>query len=351
MGNSYCVERNFGIPVEGTTTTATAGPTGGPGNGVSTPKPIQTGMVTNCNKFYLVKKDEGCYDIAAAQGISLSDLYAWNAALNGDCTGLWVNVYVCVGIIGGPTATTTAATTTPPSNGVSTPTPTQSGMVSNCAKFYHVKEDDSCYDIAIGHGISPSDFSAWNPAVKDDCSGLWPNVYVCVGLIGGTTRPPTTTTSAGNGISTPQPTQPSMVSNCNKFHKVLPDQICQEIANLYGISLADFTKWNPQAKSDCSGLWANTYACVGVIGYTPPTKTTLKTSTTSKGNGVSTPTPTQPGMVGNCKTFYKIVSGDTCQVVATKAKITLANFYKWNPSVGSNCQYLQLGVYVCTGLI
>jgi LysM repeat protein len=322
-------------------------------------------MVTNCNKFYLVKQDEGCYDIAAAQGISLSDLYAWNAALNGDCSGLWANVYVCVGIVGGPTVTTTpsstakpTSTTTTPGNGVSTPTPTQTGMVSNCGKFYLVKQDEGCYDIAASQGISLSDLYTWNAALKGDCSGLWANVYVCVGLIGQTpTSKPTvttttskTTTTTGNGISTPTPTQPGMVSNCNKFHFVETGQVCQQIANLYGISLANFNTWNPQAKSDCSGLWANTYACVGVIGYTPPTSTT-KTSTSTKGNGVATPTPTQPGMVGNCKTFRKVVSGDTCQSITNSAKISLAQFYTWNPSVGSNCEYLQLGVYVCIGLI
>jgi len=78
-------------------------------------------MVTNCNKFYFVKENDGCYDIAAAHGISLSDLYAWNAALKGDCSGLWSNVYVCVGLAGAPSATTTS-TTTAPGNGISTPT-------------------------------------------------------------------------------------------------------------------------------------------------------------------------------------------------------------------------------------
>ena len=349
VGNSYCVERNFGVPVETTTTTT---PTGTPGNGISTPQPIQTGMVTNCNKFYFVKADEGCRDIADAQGISLSDFYAWNPAAKSDCSGLWASVYVCVGIIGGPTATTTSTATTP-TNGVSTPSPIQGGMATNCAKFYYVKENDGCRDVATAHGISLSDFYAWNPALKGDCSGLWADVYVCVGLIGQTATSTTTATATttGNGIATPQPTQPGMVSNCNKFHKVESGQVCRQIADQYGIGLGNFNTWNPQVKSDCSGLWANVYVCVGVIGYTAPTSTTLTTTTTTRGNGVATPTPTQPGMVGNCKTFHLVVSGDTCRDIIDNARITLAQFYAWNPSVGSNCQYLQLGVYACIGLI
>jgi LysM repeat protein len=230
-------------------------------------------------------------------------------------------------------------------------------MVANCNKFYFVKQNDGCYDIAAANGIALSDLYAWNPALKGDCSGLWASVWACVGLIGQTptsqtTATPAITTSAGNGISTPQPTQPGLVSNCNKFHKVETNQGCQQIADLYGIPLTDFTTWNPQARSDCTGLWANAYACVGIVGYTPRPSTTLKTSTTTtRGNGVTTPTPTQPGMVGNCKTFHKVVSSDTCWDITTRAAISLSQFYSWNPSAGSNCEYLQLGVYVCIGFI
>ena len=63
-----------------------------------------------------------------------------------------------------------------------TPTPTQSGMVSDCDKFYYVEPEDGCYNIATAEGIALSDFYAWNPAVKDDCSGLEAEYYVCVGI-------------------------------------------------------------------------------------------------------------------------------------------------------------------------
>ena len=34
------------------------------------------------------------------------------------------------------------------------------------------------------------------------------------------------------------------------------------------------------------------------------------TSETSTGNGIATPTPTQPGMVSNCNKFYKVTDED-----------------------------------------
>ncbi|KAJ6438064.1 G protein alpha subunit [Purpureocillium lavendulum] len=56
-----------------------------------------------------------------------------------------------------------------------------------------------------------------------------------------------------------------MVKVCNKFHLVKTSQSCESIASDYGISPSDFLGWNPKVKNDCSGLWAEAYACVGVI--------------------------------------------------------------------------------------
>lgn len=140
-------------------------------------------MVKNCNLFYKVVAEDGCYDIAQAQHIALDDLYAWNPAVGTSCEGLQANVYICVGVAATATTTTTATKTTGTGSGtVVTPTPTQTGMVDDCRSFYLVVADDTCYDIAQQHGISLDSFYAWNPAVKTDCSGLQANVYVCIGL-------------------------------------------------------------------------------------------------------------------------------------------------------------------------
>jgi LysM repeat protein len=83
--------------------------------------------------------------------------------------------------------------------------------------------------------------------------------------------------------------------------------------------------------------------CVSTTDYTPPT--------TTKGNGVVTPTPTQTGMVGNCKTFYFVKSGDTCDSIVKKYGISVSNFKKWNTGVGSDCTGMWKDAYVCVGLI
>lgn len=255
-----------------TTTTSTS-----TGNGVTTPTPTQSGMTNSCTTFYLVQSGDGCWAIANNHSISLDDFYAWNPAVGDDCSTLQPDYYVCVGVISSsssssstPTITTTTSTTTSSTgNGVTTPTPTQDGMTTSCTKFYLVQSGDGCYDLAQSEGIALSDFYAWNPAVKDDCSGLQANVYVCVGVSSSstttTTTPPPSTTSSGNGVATPSPIQNGMTTSCGTFYLVQSGDGCWAIANSYSIALADFYSWNPAVGDDCSGLQANVYVCVGLI--------------------------------------------------------------------------------------
>lgn len=136
-------------------------------------------------------------------------------------------------------------------------------MVGNCNKFYWVNKGDKCDDVVAKNGIPLRDFLTWNPKVGSQCSGLWADTYACVSIIG--YKPPPTSTKPNNGVETPMPTQPGMVQNCNKFQYVNTGDSCTTIASKAGISVADVARWNPQAGSQCTGLWANAYACVGII--------------------------------------------------------------------------------------
>ncbi|KAL4739532.1 hypothetical protein BDV11DRAFT_169947 [Aspergillus similis] len=155
-------------------------------SGVSTPTPTQTGMAEDCTSFYHVQSGDGCYNIAANNGIALDELYTWNPALNGDCSGLWPNYYICVGVGTTTTSTTTTTTTTTTTKtttttgAVETPTPTQEGMLSGCKSFYYVQNGDGCYDIAADNEVTLDNLYSWDPALNWDCSGLWPDYYICV---------------------------------------------------------------------------------------------------------------------------------------------------------------------------
>ncbi|KAI6854519.1 hypothetical protein KC323_g8775 [Hortaea werneckii] len=96
-----------------------------------------------------------------------------------DCANLWLGYAYCVDASISATTTSSPTGSTP---SVITPTPTQEGMTKSCNDFYKVKSGDGCYDIASHYGISLEDFYTYNPAVGDDCSTLYPDNYVCVGV-------------------------------------------------------------------------------------------------------------------------------------------------------------------------
>ncbi|KAJ5166767.1 uncharacterized protein N7482_005548 [Penicillium canariense] len=137
-------------------------------------------------------------------------------------------------------------------------------MVSNCDAFYKVTAGDTCVDIANSHSIPVSSFYSWNPAVKADCTGLQASEYVCVDV---------KSSATSTGITTPAPIQTGMVSNCDNFYKVVTNDQCGQIASEYSIPLSSFYSWNLAVRTDCSGLQASEYVCVGVAGAAAPTAT------------------------------------------------------------------------------
>ncbi|KAJ0361672.1 hypothetical protein COL26b_013646 [Colletotrichum chrysophilum] len=239
---------------------------------------------------------------------SLTEFYAWNPAVGNACTGLWLGYFVCVGIPGTPTAAPTASPSA--TGGPSPPSPTQPGLISSCQRFHLVESGNTCDAITTQYGISLSDFYEWNPAVGSACSGLWLGYYVCIAVPGTSTRPPSVTPTATSGPSPPSPTQAGLIESCNKFHLVESGNTCEIVANQYGISLANFYRWNPAVGSACTGLWLGYYVCVGVPGMSPQPTPTTSTSAPPTG-----PTPTQAGIVTNCNRWYQAVSGDFCQKI------------------------------------
>ncbi|KAJ2981468.1 hypothetical protein NQ176_g2005 [Zarea fungicola] len=338
--NDYCVDGTVTTDVPTTTpattmttTTSTKTTTSSPGG----PSPTQSGLAANCDKFHLVSSGDQCGIIESKYGISAAQFSSWNPAINARqwfpleplCSNLIVGYYVCVNVPG--------ATSTQPSNGIQTPQPTQPGMVGNCNQFHHIFPGNTCDQITSYHHISQQDFAKWNPQVGPQCTGLVADANACVGVL-----PDSTPTSPSNGIETPQPTQPGMVGNCNQFHHIFPGNTCDQITSYHHISQQDFAKWNPQVGPQCTGLVADANACVGVLPDSTPT---------SPSNGIETPQPTQPGMVGNCNQFHHIFPGNTCDQITSYHHISQQDFAKWNPQVGAQCTGLIADANACVGVI
>lgn len=302
-------------------------------------------MVSNCNKFVKVNQGDTCDGIAFFNGpIATENFVLWNSGVGGmQCSGLQAGTYACIGVVGSTTTTASTPTATKGPNGISTPLPIQSGMVTNCNKFVKVNPGDTCDLVAFFNGpVATENFVIWNSGVGGmQCSGLQAGTYACVGVTGPAPTP--TATTGPNGISTPLPTQPGMVTNCNKFYKVNSGDTCDAIAFFNGVSGTEWVKlWNPAVGPECKSLQVGTNACIGITG----------TPTTVGPNGIATPLPTQPGMVNKCNKFAMVFPGETCDIVAFyNGPISVATFVSWNAGVGgTDCRYLQGGAYACVGV-
>lgn len=70
-------------------------------------------MVVGCTKFYFVTTTETCNDVLTNNGLTVAQLFALNAGVKADCSGLWLGVYLCVaGPVSSSTATTSSAQST-----------------------------------------------------------------------------------------------------------------------------------------------------------------------------------------------------------------------------------------------
>ncbi|KAI0975407.1 carbohydrate-binding module family 50 protein [Xylaria arbuscula] len=346
---------------------------------LGTPAP---GAPEDCSAWVQDAYGLTCAIIEEFYGMTEAQFEEWNptAAELGDCT-LIQGLYYCVQVnystlttvtftTSIPGASSTTATTTPTSVAgstttgtatktlqIATPSPTQTGMVGNCNNFYLVKSGDTCSEIAVNEDIALGDFYTWNAAVGSTCANLLSGYFVCVGVVatGTTTKAPTSTTlttvTKTTGIVTPTPIQTGTVSDCDDFYLVRSGDTCDTVAAAEGISVSDLYAWNPAVGvNTCKTLLAGYYICVGVKGSST-TSTAAPTTTAPLGNGITTPTPYQTGMVSDCDDFYLVQSGDICDTIAAEEGISVADFYTWNPDVGVNtCKSLLAEYYVCTGI-
>nr|UQJ82176.1 secretory protein [Falciphora oryzae] len=221
------------VPSPTRPSTPTATPTK-PSNGIETPKPIQLGMVDNCNKFHLVKRGQNCNEIARQTGITLVQFIRWNPDVSGTaCSGLWADVNMCVGVVG-----TTLTTPAGPANGIETPQPVQDGIVDNCNRFHLAVDGDNCWSVANKYGLGEAQLHQWNKGIGGAaCTNIWTGYNLCIGVSGSPT--------AGPAVNpTPEPVQDGMVGNCNKFHLVASGDNCWNVASKYGLTESQLQQWN-----------------------------------------------------------------------------------------------------------
>ncbi|KAK6443794.1 hypothetical protein FP744_10000042 [Trichoderma asperellum] len=190
--------------------------------------PFDPSTTKYCSFWY--DNDDGsvaCEDVPSTLLISNDNWLRWNPEIAVSCNNFIIGRSYCI------------ETTNEPSNPI---TPKSSTLPLPSAS----------------KSITPPPPTSTKPS---KCSGLWAENYVCISVIGR----PSTPTKPGNGIQTPSPVQPDIIDTCSKFYYIKEGKSCDTIAGENGITVKDLVSWNRKAGPNCSGMWANTYACVSVI--------------------------------------------------------------------------------------
>lgn len=113
---------------------------------------------------------------------------------------------------------------------------------------------------------------------------------------------------------------------------------------------------NPTIDASCAKLQLGWSYCVQVNNGTGPTPTINPKATLTGDDGDTdsdvVPTPTQSGQPSTCVDWYYVRSNDTCQGIVDyyRGLFSLSDFFSWNPDVGTSCENLLAGYFVCTGL-
>ena len=206
-------------------------------------------------------------------------------------------------------------------------------------------------------------FISWNPAVSYDCSKLVVGNYYCVQA---QDYQPDPVVFSGPGLPSPQPN--CTVADCTAWYRATETDNCTSVPQTFGnFSLVEFTQWNDFNPVNCSGFDIGYYYCVNWPWsssknfnssnwndtdysnwrfpinscYNSTVNITTTVSSTTKST-TSTPVP-----VPSCSKTYTVVAGDSCAAIQATYGITFAQLYAWNPSIGSDCQYLAIGNTYC----
>ncbi|KAK0630525.1 hypothetical protein B0T17DRAFT_636671 [Bombardia bombarda] len=360
--------------------------------------PTMTGIPCNCNQYYDVKSGDSCGSVESKFGITHQQFIAWNPSVSQDCaTNFWVDESYCVGVGSGSCSTTTTLGSTSTSSttrasstttsGTSTsrppntepysiignetsaiqvarptasgwpPQPTLAGTAANCIRYHYVNPGDTCDSIAGRYSnlITKEEFLQMNPSlVASNCTSLYVNYYYCVDTpFDSSTQPDATSqwlpgwTAAPLPVQNtsdiiPQPTAPGALAGCQSWYLVKQGDTCATIAVELGyLGASDIPAWNSGA--NCAALIVGDYYCVANYDSSNlPMPSTVATA----------PSPTQTGIVGNCKAWYLATNSDTCDLIPQYfGTFSKTDFLSWNPALGgTSCTGLIPGDFYCVAV-
>ncbi|KAJ6093873.1 hypothetical protein N7467_002718 [Penicillium canescens] len=335
--------------------------------------------ITGECQTHLVDTDDTCVSLASQFGITITQFITWNPVLNSMCTNLNVLVghVVCVSFPGNATSdiNTYATGVYGATATVAAPIPTDvvAGTNVNCGKYYHVKDYDYCHAIAMGNGISQSDFLFLNPELDANCTNLYNNYSYCIqpvgnietypGYKGSATVAPAAssvfygTRFAWDSLPTPTsltswapivlPTTAPLANHTRKDCEEYEDNTeglipCYWMAQ--GVSVYNFVQWNPSLEFLNCTLANNTRYCtlLGSRYYL-----SNMPDADSADEYAAYPSNAAINSTEACYTWYETSESASCAPILAYADISFDAFYSWNPSIRSDCSNLWLNTSYC----
>lgn len=389
VGQTICLSNPLGDYLVSNNTNA---------GGYTTPAPIPADIApnttTNCGLFHETLGGEDCAILGLQYSISFADLQFLNPMIWDNCTNLWLDTSYCVAPVGditsypgypssSPTFTISPQASTPipffdpfavdnsTGEGGDIIIPLAVDTRTDCWDYIWWNESlgvpISCWDLAASADITGEMFILWNPSLdQNDNNASTPTYdYPCTVSASSSycvaVASPTPTPSAT--VTPPSPRGAGEIEGCTQWFQAVLS--CAAHLDALRMPIATLYQYNPSVGADCLGFVLGTYYCWstsldgsvpddgsgaggGVSSSSTVATSTVPTTTTSP--GVTTPTPTQTGMVAGCTEFYPVAAGDGCWAIANEHGISLDDFYAWNPAVGTDCGFLWPTYYVCVGV-
>ncbi|EDN91369.1 hypothetical protein SS1G_00772 [Sclerotinia sclerotiorum 1980 UF-70] len=300
-----------------------------------------TGVIsttTNCVSgiTYTTVEGDTCDSIALAKGVSAATMYYINSDIN-NCSSVTVGATLCLPL--------------------------------TCTDLYTVQENDTCTSIAVNAGLLTANVISYNSHINWNCSNLhstdpyWGST-LCVSTPGGTYTGQAMNTTATSDVAVSAPAGSTVALNsttdCGEWYANdgSSNLTCAQICLSYEIAINLFTEANTSLnKTTCDNdlVLGNAYCVDPLTGWdwtaTASSSSSSTTSTAPSSTSIVTaPGPTQTGITSACNNYYVTVDGDSCSSIETAYDITLAQFYAWNPAIGSDCTNLWLEEAYCVGV-
>ncbi len=183
--------------------------------------------------------------------------------------------------------------------------------MSQCNNLYSVRSGDTCINIAKNAAMSFPSFIALNKPI--DCMALHPGQTLCLGRAGFSAFP---------------------AYYCNSIYTMpLYLESCDTVAAKNKITLATLFLYNPGL--DCMNLQKGQEFCIDVANFNTIYPTSLTYSTGSN------------TMSSQCNNFYSVKWGDTCINIAKNSAMSFPSFIALNKPI--DCMALQPGQTLCLG--